>query len=85
MNLNDLLMNNMLLGSIPKINSGYIIIDSIYFLLLLFIFNYMSHINFSNLFKDISFDRSNKITYVSCKKKNIKKISRNYVFCIKKR
>jgi len=89
----DMYTSNMLFGSIPKINSGYIILDTIYFLLLTSTIYFISNINFKkyNLLSLINFDKTNKLVYSSSKNNTSKRfraimyfISKNNNLSIKK-
>ncbi len=48
MNYNDIILTNMLFNSITKINTGYIIIDAVYILILSSLMFYFFHPNFKN-------------------------------------
>ena len=89
----DMYSSSMLFNSIPKINSGYIILDTIYFLLLTTSIYYISNINFKkyNFLNLINLDKTNKLVYSSSKNNTSKRfraimyfISKNNDLSIKK-
>ena len=91
--INDILMSNMLFSFIPKINTGSIILDTLYFILITFIFYYISNSKFkNNIFKNLfDFNKSNKLIYTSSSKNTSKRfraimyfISKNNDLSIKK-
>ena len=75
MNIQEIIKNNILLNSLPKINTGYILIDTIYILITIVVFNYITNSNFKiTLFDNIlNFDRTNKLVYSSCTKNTSKR------------
>ena len=72
MNIHDLFMGNMMLSSMPKFNSGYIIIDTIYFLLLMILFNYINktHIDYNYFYKIINRGKINQLVFETSDKKS---------------
>lgn len=93
MNIQDIIKNNMLINSLPKIDTGYILIDTIYILAMIIIFGYVSNLNFKLTFFDniLNFDRTKKLVYSSCGKTTSKRfraimfyISKNNDISIKK-
>jgi len=72
MNIHDLFMGNMMLSSMPKFNSGYIIIDTIYFLLLIMLFNYINktHIDYNYFYKIINRGKINQLVFETSDKKS---------------
>jgi chaperone BCS1 len=65
-------MGNMMLSSMPKFNSGYIIIDTIYFLLLMILFNYINktHIDYNYFYKIINRGKINQLVFETSDKKS---------------
>lgn len=88
--LNDIFITNMMLNSIPKINSGYILIDTIYIMLITSIIFCVSDSNFKNKFFDKieslynSYNNKNCIVYSSIEKKSSKRF-RAIMYFVSKR
>lgn len=91
--LNDIFMSNILFNSLPKINSGSIILDTLYFVSLTTIYYYISNFKFDNrIFENLlNFDKTNKLIYSSSSKNTSKRfraimyyISKNNDLSIKK-
>ena len=89
MNMNDLFMGNMMLGSMPKLNTGYIIIDTIYFLLLMIMLNFIkkTHFDYNYFYKIIYRKKMNQLIFESSDRKPsirykaiMHQISRNYSY-----
>jgi len=89
MNIHDLFMGNMMLSSMPKFNSGYIIIDTIYFLLLMIMLNFIkkTHFDYNYFYKIIYRKKMNQLIFESSDRKPsirykaiMHQISRNYSY-----
>lgn len=72
MNIHDLFMGNMMFSSMPKLNTGYIIIDTIYFLLLMMLFNYINktHFDYNYFYKIINRGKINQLVFETSDKKS---------------
>jgi len=76
---NDFIISNLLFSSLNKINSGYILIDIIYFILIFMIMSiynqYMLKLNIHKYFEMIKskFDKTNKIIFTASEKDSSKR------------
>ena len=79
MSLNDLMITNMLFNSFSKVNTGYIILDIMYFMIMSSIVLYLLTPNFKNqFFKRIDgfasrFDSTNRIVFSASDKESSKR------------
>ena len=76
---NDFIISNLLFSSLNKINSGYILMDIIYFILIFMIMSiynqYMLKLNIHKYFEMIKskFDKTNKIIFTASEKDSSKR------------
>lgn len=79
MNINDIFITNMIMNSVTKINTGYILLDGIYMLTAILIAFYIFSSGFKNKFYRTiesvfqSYDKTNSITYSSSEKTTSKR------------
>jgi ATP-dependent 26S proteasome regulatory subunit len=86
MTFHEIIMSNMLFSSMPKINSGYILLDTMYFIAVTSIFYYVSNFNFQNgIFKNLfEFNKANKLVFTFSNKKSSKRFRAIMYFISKK-